>query len=196
MGILLGHQRREIAYVTGTGPDEDLPRARPEVSAHLALSGSPSAAAARCGDAPHSLPQAAPETTLLPDAPGLLCALGYLFIEGHSATVPPAMATCVRRSTNIGAARNDHSSRTPAERGCVRGHRRSVLADQHEYRNLPCGLGLVFADGRRLRDQLRPQLGPGGVVEFFRQYRERLGTHLDGDSGIGLEIVIPVRMGW
>jgi hypothetical protein len=54
----------------------------------------------------------------------------------------------------------------------------------------------VFADGRRLRDQLRPQPGAGGVVQLLRQYRERLGTHLDVDPGVGLEVVVPVWVGW
>src|SRR5690349_5567198 len=72
----------------------------------------------------------------------------------------------------------------------------SVPTGQHEHRDLPGGLGLVFGDGRRLRDQPRPQLGASGVVEFFRYYRERLGAHLDCDGGIGLEVVIPARVGW
>src|SRR5712691_874505 len=74
--------------------------------------------------------------------------------------------------------------------------RRSVLAGQHEHRYLPRGPGLVFADGRGLRDQLRPQPGAGGAVQLLRQYRERLGAHLDGDPGAGLEVVVPVWVGW
>src|SRR5262249_34533745 len=57
--------------------------------------------------------------------------------------------------------------------------------------NLPRGLGLVFADGGRLRDQFRPQLGAGGVVELLHQCRERLGAHLDCDLGVGFEVVVP-----
>src|SRR2546421_5829611 len=63
--------------------------------------------------------------------------------------------------------------------GC---RRRSVLSGQHEHRNLSLGLGLVSADVRVLRDQSRPQLGAGGVVQLLRQDRGRLGTHLDFDS--------------
>src|SRR6266550_5109114 len=73
--------------------------------------------------------------------------------------------------------------------------RRSVPAGQHEHRNLPRGRGLVFADGRRLRDQLGPQLGAGAAVQLLRHYRERIGTHLDCDTGVGLEVVVPVRVG-
>src|SRR5205807_163800 len=75
-------------------------------------------------------------------------------------------------------------------------HYRSVLAGQHDHRNLPRGLGLEFAEGRSLRDQLRPQFGAGGTAQLLRQYRERLGTHLDGDPGVGLEVVVPVWVGW
>jgi hypothetical protein len=70
----------------------------------------------------------------------------------------------------------------------------SVLAGQHEHRNLSRGPGLVFADGRRLRDQLRPQPGAGGVVQLLRQYRERLGTHLDVDPGVALRL--SYQSGW
>ena len=73
--------------------------------------------------------------------------------------------------------------------------RRSVLAGEHENRNLSRGLALVFADGRGLRDQLRPQFGAGGVVQLLRQYRERLGTDLDGDPRVGPEVVVPVWVG-
>ena len=58
------------------------------------------------------------------------------------------------------------------------------------------GPGLVFADGRVLRDQLRPQPGAGGAVQFLGQYRERLGPDLDFDPGVGLEVVVPVWVGW
>src|SRR5579863_2710969 len=85
--------------------------------------------------------------------------------------------------------------RRPGWTGAAVG-RRSVLAGQHEYRNLPRGPGLEFADGRVLRDQLRPQPGAGGAVQLLRQYRERLGTHLDCDPGVGLEVVVPVWVGW
>jgi len=47
------------------------------------------------------------------------------------------------------------------------GHR-SVLAGQHEHRNLSRGLGLGFAELRILREQLRPQLGAVSVVELLR----------------------------
>ena len=49
-----------------------------------------------------------------------------------------------------------------------RPRRRSVLAGQHEHRNPSCGRGLGVAELRILRDQFRPQLGAGGVVEFLR----------------------------
>ena len=44
---------------------------------------------------------------------------------------------------------------------------RSVLAGQHEHRNLSRGLGLGFAELRILGEQLRPQLGAGGVIELL-----------------------------
>src|SRR5215472_15956102 len=73
---------------------------------------------------------------------------------------------------------------------------RSVLTGQHEHRNLPRDLGLEFADGRGLRDQRGPQRGAGGVGQLLRQDRERLGTHLDRDPGVGLEVVVPAWVGW
>jgi len=54
---------------------------------------------------------------------------------------------------------------------------------------MPRRPGLDFADGGILRSQLRPQPGAGGIVQFLCQYRERLGTHLDRDPGVGLEVV-------
>jgi hypothetical protein len=93
----------------------------------------------------------------------------------------PRLRRCPRRST-AGLGRG----RVP----------RSVLAGQHEHRNLPRGPGLGFAELRILRGQLRPQLGAGGVVELFRQYRQCLGAHLDFDPGLGLEVVVLVWVGW
>jgi hypothetical protein len=66
---------------------------------------------------------------------------------------------------------------------------------QNERCSSSCRLG-NFAELGSLRDQLRPQLGAGGVVQLLRQDRERLGTHLDFDPGVGLEVVVPVRVGW
>ncbi len=34
------------------------------------------------------------------------------------------------------------------------------------------------------------------MVQFLRQYRERLSTHLNGDPGVALEVVVPVWVGW
>src|SRR4029077_9423876 len=48
---------------------------------------------------------------------------------------------------------------------------------------------------RPLGDQFRPQLGAGGAVRFLGQDRERLGAHLDGDPGVGYEVVVPARVG-
>src|ERR1700733_480195 len=98
-----------------------------------------------------------------------------------------------RRLTTAGELGAYAQARSYESRGS---RRRSVLAGQHEHRNLPRGPGLVFADRGILRDQLRPQLGPAGAVQFLRQYRERLGTHLACDPGVGLEVVVPVRVGW
>jgi hypothetical protein len=50
----------------------------------------------------------------------------------------------------------------------------------------------VFADGRRLRDQLRPQLGTGAAVELLCPYRERMGTDLGCETRVGIEVVVPV----
>jgi MFS family permease len=75
-------------------------------------------------------------------------------------------------------------------------HRRSVQPGQHDHRNLSRCLGLEFAERRSLRDQLRPQFGAGGMTQLLRQNRERLATHLDGDPGVGLEVVVPVWVGW
>jgi hypothetical protein len=72
--------------------------------------------------------------------------------------------------------------------------RRSALACQHEHRNVPRGLGLVFAEGRRLRDQLGPQLGAGAAVEFLCHYRERMGTDLGCETRVDFEVV--VQSGW
>src|ERR1017187_6484182 len=73
---------------------------------------------------------------------------------------------------------------------------RSVLAGQHEHRNLTRGPGLGFAELRILPGQLRPQLGAGGGVELLRQYRPCLGPPLDFDPRLGLEVVVPVWVGW
>jgi hypothetical protein len=90
--------------------------------------------------------------------------------------------------------------RTSARRGRARAcrdvdPRSSVLAGQHEQRNLSRGLGLEFGEGRRRRDQLRPQLGAGGAIQLFRQCRERFGADLDFDPGVGLEVVLPAWVG-
>jgi hypothetical protein len=54
---------------------------------------------------------------------------------------------------------------------------------------------VVLAEGGLPRDQLRPQLGAGGVVQLLRQHRERLATYLDDGLGVGLEVVVPGRVG-
>jgi hypothetical protein len=56
------------------------------------------------------------------------------------------------------------------------------VAGQHEDWKLSGGSGLEFAEGRRLRDQFRPQVGASGVVQLLGQHRERLGPHLDFDA--------------
>jgi hypothetical protein len=56
-------------------------------------------------------------------------------------------------------------------------------------------LALVFAKSGILRDQLRPQLGAGGAGQLIRQNPECLSTHLNGDSWVGLEVVVPVWVG-
>src|SRR4029077_5833691 len=57
------------------------------------------------------------------------------------------------------------------------------------------GPGLVFAKSGILRDQLRPQLGAGGGGQLVRPARETLRTHLTGEPWVGLEVVVPVRVG-
>jgi hypothetical protein len=72
---------------------------------------------------------------------------------------------------------------------------RSVLAGQHDHRDLSCDLGLVVVDLGGLGGQLRPQLGPGGFVQLRRHHGERLGAHLDVNAGVGLEVVVPGGVG-
>ena len=69
-----------------------------------------------------------------------------------------------------------------------------VLPGQYEDGDLPGDLGLVLAERGMPRDQRWPQLGAGGVVKLLRHCGERLGTHLDRDAGVGLEIVVPGRV--
>jgi hypothetical protein len=69
-----------------------------------------------------------------------------------------------------------------------------VLPGQYEDGDLPDDLGLVLAERGMPRDQHGPQLVAGGVVKLLRHCGERLGTHLDRDAGVGLEIVVPGRV--
>ena len=66
--------------------------------------------------------------------------------------------------------------------------RMSVLAGQHEHRNLSRGPGLEFADGRRLCDQHRPQPGAGGAVQLLRPHRERLSPTSTFILGLALRL--------
>src|SRR5262249_10278609 len=122
----------------------------------------------------------------------------------RSGSTASSSATCAPRSaasaTLASAARAvpsaASSSPSPRPWSC-RSERRScalVLPGQYEDGDLPGGPGLVLAERGMPRDQRRPQLGTGGVVKLLRHGGERLGTHLDRDAGVGLEIVVPGRV--
>ncbi len=119
MGILLGHQPLEIAHVTGSGPEEDLPRARPEASARLALSGAalPQRRAAAMNCITYPRPHQRRRCYRMLPGCCLLWTISYRKPFRDSASGHGHLRPAQHRHRRT---RNDHSSRTPAERGCAR----------------------------------------------------------------------------